>query len=136
MFEQEREHTATLETLTEIAREVGAILDLDELLHRIGDSGQARHRLSDVRDPAVQRSHAAAGTESGAATRRKDQHAQHQDWRGLVGHSMLHKVPMLVNDVSKDLRYIPVVKDVRSELVIPLMVKDRCLACLTSRALS
>jgi len=35
LFEQEREHTATLETLTEIAREVAAILDLDELLSRI-----------------------------------------------------------------------------------------------------
>jgi sigma-B regulation protein RsbU (phosphoserine phosphatase) len=34
---------------------------------------------------------------------------------------------VLVNDVSKDPRYIPVVNDVRSELVIPLMVKDRCL---------
>ena len=35
MFEQERDHAAAHETLTEIAREVAAILDLDELLHRI-----------------------------------------------------------------------------------------------------
>src|ERR1700730_4422238 len=35
LFEQERHYTETLETLTEIAREVAAILDLDELLSRI-----------------------------------------------------------------------------------------------------
>jgi sigma-B regulation protein RsbU (phosphoserine phosphatase) len=35
MFEQERDYADTLETLTEIAREVAEILDLDELLSRI-----------------------------------------------------------------------------------------------------
>ena len=34
---------------------------------------------------------------------------------------------MLVPDVSADPRYIKVVDDARSELVIPLMVKDRCI---------
>ena len=33
---------------------------------------------------------------------------------------------MLVPDVSKDSRYINAVTDVRSELVIPLLLKDRC----------
>src|SRR6186713_792410 len=32
LFEHEREYTSTLETLTEVAREFGAILNLDELL--------------------------------------------------------------------------------------------------------
>ena len=35
LFEREREYTTTLETLAEIAREFGAILNLDELLTRI-----------------------------------------------------------------------------------------------------
>jgi sigma-B regulation protein RsbU (phosphoserine phosphatase) len=34
---------------------------------------------------------------------------------------------VLVPDVSADPRYIKVVEDVRSELVIPLLVKDRCI---------
>ena len=34
---------------------------------------------------------------------------------------------MLVPDVSKDPRYIKVVDDARSELVIPLLLKDRCI---------
>src|SRR5207249_8433326 len=37
LFEQQREHTSTLETLAEIAREFGAILNLDELLTRIAN---------------------------------------------------------------------------------------------------
>ena len=45
---------------------------------------------------------------------------------GLVGYAALHKVPVLVDDVSKDPRYIKVVEDARSELVVPLLVKDRC----------
>jgi sigma-B regulation protein RsbU (phosphoserine phosphatase) len=46
---------------------------------------------------------------------------------GLVGYSALHKEAVLVPDVSKDPRYINVVDDARSELVIPLMLKDRCI---------
>jgi len=34
---------------------------------------------------------------------------------------------VLVPDVTKDPRYIEVAKDIRSELVIPLMLKDRCI---------
>jgi sigma-B regulation protein RsbU (phosphoserine phosphatase) len=45
---------------------------------------------------------------------------------GLVGYAALQKVPVIVDDVSKDPRYIKVVEDARSELVVPLLVKDRC----------
>ena len=46
---------------------------------------------------------------------------------GLVGYAALHKTPVIVADVTTDPRYIKVVEDVRSELVIPLLVKDRCI---------
>ena len=46
---------------------------------------------------------------------------------GLVGYAALHKEVVLVPDVSLDPRYIMVVPDVRSELVIPLLVTDRCI---------
>ena len=46
---------------------------------------------------------------------------------GLVGYAALHKEAVLVPDVSVDPRYIKVVDDARSELVIPLMLKDRCI---------
>jgi len=44
---------------------------------------------------------------------------------GLVGWAALYKEPLLVSDVSKDPRYINLVEDVRSELVIPMLIKDR-----------
>jgi sigma-B regulation protein RsbU (phosphoserine phosphatase) len=47
--------------------------------------------------------------------------------QGLVGWAAQHREPVLVSDVSTDPRYIAAVKDVRSELVIPLLVKDRCI---------
>jgi sigma-B regulation protein RsbU (phosphoserine phosphatase) len=46
---------------------------------------------------------------------------------GLVGYAAQHKEPVLVSDVSTDPRYIKVVEDIRSELVVPLMIKDRCI---------
>ena len=46
---------------------------------------------------------------------------------GLVGYAALHKEAVLVPDVSQDPRYIELVPDVRSELVIPMLLKDRCI---------
>jgi sigma-B regulation protein RsbU (phosphoserine phosphatase) len=46
---------------------------------------------------------------------------------GLVGYAVLHREPVLVPDVSKDPRYISIVPDVRSELAIPMLLKDRCI---------
>ena len=127
MFEQERENTETLETLTEIAREVGAILDLDELLHRIAILAKRVivYRTFGILlfNEATQQLEPKVALQYGEKTSLLNI----KIGEGLVGHSMLYKVPVLVNDVSQDPRYIPVVNDVRSELVIPLMVKDRCL---------
>ena len=49
---------------------------------------------------------------------------------GLVGYAALHREPVLAPDVSKDPRYIKVVDDVRSELVVPMLLKDRCIGVL------
>jgi sigma-B regulation protein RsbU (phosphoserine phosphatase) len=126
LFEQEREYAATLETLTEIAREVAAILDLDQLLGRIAILAR---RVIDYRtfgillvneatnqlDPKVALQY---GEKTNMLTIAMGS--------GLVGYAALHKEVVLVDDVSTDPRYIPVVDDVRSELVIPLLIKDRC----------
>jgi phosphoserine phosphatase RsbU/P len=49
---------------------------------------------------------------------------------GLVGYAALHKEVVLVSDVDQDPRYIKLVPDVRSELAIPLLLKDRCIGVL------
>jgi sigma-B regulation protein RsbU (phosphoserine phosphatase) len=46
---------------------------------------------------------------------------------GLVGWAALHKEALLVSDVSKDPRYLNLVPDAKSELVVPMLIKDRCI---------
>lgn len=127
LFEKERQYTSTLETLSEIGREFGAILNLDELLTRIANLTK---RLIDYRTFGIFLVNDTTGElEMKVAVRYGDAEmvARVKLGIGLVGHSALHKQTVLVPDVSKDPRYIKVVDDVRSELVIPLMLKDRCI---------
>ncbi len=127
LFEQERDYTETLETLTEIAREVAAILDLDELLSRIAILVK---RLIDYRTFGIllvnedkQQLEPKVALQYGEKTSMLNI----KIGEGLVGYAVLHKETVLVNDVLKDPRYIAVLDDVRSELVIPLLSKDRCI---------
>lgn len=132
LFEIERVQAATLETLVEIGREFAAILDLDLLLRRLA---QLTKRVIDYRtfgifllkeDPMGQ----------GPGELELKVAVQYGEARtvptvkvgsGLVGHAALHKEAVLVDDVTKDPRYINVVPDVRSELAVPLVLKDRCI---------
>jgi sigma-B regulation protein RsbU (phosphoserine phosphatase) len=127
LFEQERQYTGTLETLAEVAREFGAILHLDELLTRIA---HLTRRIVDYRTFGILLvNEETQELEMKTAVRYGDHVAapRVKIGAGLVGYAALHKEPVLVPDVSTDPRYIKVVEDARSELVIPLLVKDRCI---------
>jgi sigma-B regulation protein RsbU (phosphoserine phosphatase) len=127
LFEHEREYTSTLETLADIAREFGAILDLDELLTRIAS---LTRRVVDYRTfGIVLVNEETQELEMKVAVRygEKVDLPRVKVGTGLVGYAALHKEVVLVPDVSVDPRYIKVVDDVRSELVIPLLLKDRCI---------
>ncbi len=127
LFEDARQYTSTLETLAEIGREFGAILQLDELLTRIANLTK---RLIDYRTFGILLLNEEAGElEMKVAVSYGDAERMRrvQLGVGLVGYAALHKEAVLVPDVSKDARYINVVDDARSELVIPLMLKDRCI---------
>lgn len=127
LFERERDYTATLETLTEIAREVAAILDLDELLSRIA---VLTKRVIDYRtfgillvNEATNQLEPKVALQYGERTKMLTIDVG----SGLVGYAAHHKEIVLVDDVSADPRYIAVVDDVRSELVIPLLLRDQCI---------
>ena len=128
LFEHAREYTSTLETLAEIAREFGAILNLDELLTRIANLAR---RVIDYRTFGILLINEETGElEMKVAVRYGDSKVtvpRVKLGNGLVGYAALHKVAVNVPDVSTDPRYIKVVDDARSELVIPLMVHDRCI---------
>ena len=127
LFEHERQYTGTLETLSDIAREFGAILNLDQLLTRIAS---LTRRVIDYRTfGIVLLNEHTQELELKVAVRYGEKVAvpRLKVGDGLVGYAALHKVPVLVPDVAQDPRYIKVVEDVRSELVIPLLLKDRCI---------
>ena len=127
LFEHEREYTSTLETLSDIAREFGAILNLDELLTRIVT---LTRRVIDYRTfGLLLLNDETQELEMKVAVRYGDRCSlpRVKLGIGLVGYAALHKTVVLVPDVSADPRYIKVVEDAKSELVIPLLVQDRCI---------
>lgn len=127
LFEQAHRDADAFETLAEIGRDVAALLDLDELLPRIG---QLAKRVVDYRtfgilllDESTNRLEMRVAVQYGE----KVDVPTVKLGEGLVGYAALHREPVLVPDVSKDPRYIKVVEDVRSELAVPLLLKDRCI---------
>ncbi len=127
LFEREREYTEMLETLAEIGREVSSILDLDELLTRLA---QLTKRVMDYRTFGILLLNEATGELEMKTALKYGEQTTVPPVRlgeGLVGYAALHKETVLVPDVTLDSRYVKVLEDVRSELVIPLLVKDRCI---------
>ena len=127
LVEHDREYTSTLETLAEIAREFAAILNLDELLTRIAN---LTRRVIDYRTFGILLLNDETGElEMKVAVRYGDKISvpRVKLGTGLTGYAALHRETVLVPDVGNDPRYIKVVDDARSELVIPLLLKDRCI---------
>jgi len=126
LYERSRLDADAFETLAEIGREVAAVLDLDELFARIA---QLTRRLIDYRTFGILLLNDDLELEMKLAVQygEKVQVPRVKLGEGLVGYAALHREPVLVPDVSQDPRYIKVVADVRSELAIPMLLKDRCI---------
>src|SRR6187455_956551 len=127
LFESERHYVETLETLAEIGREMSSILDLDALLTRIANLTK---RLVDYRTFGILLLNEAEQVLEMKLAVRYGKGAESRQMKlgeGLVGWAALHKEPILVADVSTDPRYVNLVDDARSELVIPMLIKDRCI---------
>jgi sigma-B regulation protein RsbU (phosphoserine phosphatase) len=130
LFEREREYSATLETLAEIGREVASILDLDQLLERVAT---LVHKLIAYRTFGIFLLNERAQLLDLKLAIRYGNRAgspQLKVGEGIVGYAADHKIVVNVPDVTKDTRYIPWVEDCRSELAIPLLIKDRCIGVL------
>lgn len=126
LFAQERHDAEAFETLAEVGREMAGVLDLDRLLARIAQLGR---RLVDYRTFGILLLNEASGE---LEIKLAVQYGEEVKLPtvpvgdGLVGYAAKYREPVYAPDVSKDPRYIPVVDDVRSELVVPMLVKDRC----------
>jgi len=126
LFERSRLDAEAFETLAEIGHEVASVLDLDELFTRIA---QLTKRVIDYRTFGILLINDANELEIKLAVKygEKVDVPRVALGEGLVGYAALHREAVLVPDVSQDPRYINLVPDVRSELAIPLLLKDRCI---------
>ncbi len=129
LYERSRLDAEAFETLAEIGRDVASILDVDELLTHIA---QLTKRLIEYRTFGLFLLNNENELEIKVAVKYGETvHIPRIGLgEGLVGYAALHREPVLVSDVSQDPRYIKVVEDVRSELAIPLMLKDRVLGVI------
>lgn len=130
LFERERRDAETFELLAEIGREVSSILDLDELLARIA---QLTRKVIDYRTFGILLLNERTGELEMKLAVKYDERVTLPKVKlgeGLVGYAALLREPVLVGDVTRDPRYIKVMEDVRSELVVPMLVQDRCIGVI------
>jgi sigma-B regulation protein RsbU (phosphoserine phosphatase) len=120
-----------LTVLNEISRELTSILDLDGLFRRIGE---LLHRLIDYQMFSILLLDGSGARLEHRFALRFNEKVQIKYaielGKGLVGYAAQHRQPVLVPDVSQDPRYIQLNPETRSELVVPLIYKDRVIGVL------
>ncbi len=125
LYRESRYYTNLLKNLHEIGKETTSILDLDALLTRLAEIVK---RMIDYDSFGILLVDEAAGdlvlrkAVCFGPTKEKTRIAIGE---GLTGHAVLARQPILVGDVLEDHRYVQAVPDTRSELVVPLIYKDR-----------
>ncbi|MCL4523135.1 MAG: SpoIIE family protein phosphatase [Acidobacteria bacterium] len=131
LFEHERNQAETLVLLHEVARDAGAILDVEAQLRRAAELAKRvidyqifsillyderdnsfRHRITVKFGERIQEKFAVPATE------------------GIVGAAATTRQPVLVPDVTQDPRYLPVNPETRSELAIPMVHKGRVIGVM------
>ena len=121
----------TLTVLTEISREITSILDLDDLLERIG---QLLKRVIDFQmftillwsDRNQQFEHRFSSRYGERVSRERNVSLG----EGLIGTAAELRQPVLAPDVRKDPRYILDNPETRSELAVPLIYKGKVIGVI------
>ena len=121
----------TLLLLNEIARELTSILNLDELLKRVGE---LLSRLIDFQMFSILLLDSAGETLQHRFSLRFQENIHLKNdipvSKGIVGYAAEHKQAVLVRDTKKDSRYIETNPETRSELAVPLIYKDNVIGVL------
>jgi sigma-B regulation protein RsbU (phosphoserine phosphatase) len=125
LHRETRWYAGLLAILYDIGKETASILELDLLLHRVAELVK---RVIDYEmfgillvDPATQDLVLREAVSYGGAQERHRIKAG----MGLSGAAVASKQPILVADVRADPRYLPLIAETRSELVVPLVHKDK-----------
>jgi sigma-B regulation protein RsbU (phosphoserine phosphatase) len=121
----------TLLLLNEIARELTSILNLDELLKRVGE---LLSRLIDFQMFSILLLDRAGEKLEHRFSLRFQENIQLKHdipiGKGIVGYAAEKRQGVLVRDVKKDPRYIATNPETRSELAVPLFYKDKVIGVL------
>jgi len=121
----------TLQLLNEISRELTSILNVDELLKHIGE---LLSRLIDYQMFSILLLDSSGQKLQHHFSLRFQENIQLKHDipldQGLVGYAAMHRVAVLVPDVSKDSRYIKLNDETKSELAVPLIYKGNVIGVL------
>jgi sigma-B regulation protein RsbU (phosphoserine phosphatase) len=121
----------TLQLLNEISRELTSILNVDELLKHIGE---LLSRLIDYQMFSILLLDSSGQKLQHHFSLRFQENIQLKHDipldQGLVGYAAMHRVAVLVPDVSKDSRYIKLNNETKSELAVPLIYKGNVIGVL------
>jgi phosphoserine phosphatase RsbU/P len=121
----------TLLLLNEISRELTSILNLDQLLKRVGD---LLTRVIDYQMFSILLlDHSGEKLQHRFSLRFNENiHIKHDVplGRGLVGYAAEHNEAVLVPDVKKDSRYLMLNPETRSELAVPMVYKGKVIGVL------
>ncbi len=133
LYEAQRRRAVQLETIAEVMRSILSILDLDRLLSQVVQLVRERFGYAHAHIFTVD----AEGEEVifRASTDPDNPFWAAREGRlalgeGLVGWVALHGEPAIVGDVSRDPRWLPDQKDVRSEVAVPLEAGGRVVGVL------
>ena len=131
-YSAEASHIHNLELLYEVSRELVSILDRKELVERIAEliKGLIDYNRFSVLlwDDATRRLESIHSVRWGGCQGRQFGVGE---GRGLLGTAIASKRSIRVSDVRSDPRYVNCGDDnVRSELVLPLLIKDRLIGAL------
>ncbi|MDZ7637363.1 MAG: SpoIIE family protein phosphatase [Bryobacterales bacterium] len=130
LFERAERQKEMLQRLAEISAEIGSLLDLDALLERVAATlydyvGYASFNLFLVEEGAGILRHRFSLRDGERVTFNNIPLG-----RGVTGAAYQSRQLERVADTARDARFIVTVPDVRSEVAIPLLVKDKVIAIL------
>lgn len=125
LYREARWYAGLLATLYEIGKETASILDLDQLLHRIAEIVKRVIDYETFGILLLQESSRELVMRKAVRFGGLGEKSRIKLGEGLCGTAALLKQPILVPDVLLDPRYLRLVPETRSELVVPLVHKDK-----------
>lgn len=130
MLEETAGWNRKLRALLKVSHSFSTILNLKELLKQVA---AAMHRLIRYDALSILLLDAEAGMLRPYLSVRHDERVGIGDVplsQGIIGAAARSATPLRSTDTRRDRRYLPVIEGIRSELAVPLMVRDKVVAVL------